>query len=539
MKKKLLCVALAAMLVIMLMPFAAAEGVSENPWWKKYDAPVGVQMTKLIYSDSADKYAKLGESVEDNRWIRLFKDELNIDITYKFVASAGDAYDTKNQMMMASGKIPDIFTVGLSDMFELQDAGMIWDMTEIYDEYLSPVSKSILEADGGGAHDSCLVDGRLYGMPFLTSVYDTWRYLSIRRDWMEALELPAPESIDDLMTIMEAFATKDPDGNGIDDTYAFYLDKDLWTQLEGFFWMYGSYPNAFIEKDGKLVYGALEPETKDALTALNKMYEAGWLDPEFTVKSFSQAKEAVTNGKVGCIMGYHWMPFDVSGPMHELYPDVEWDYYLWPTAEKGVPATVMGQDALDGVLVVNKDFEHPEIAAYMINLYCDYLYSDSPHYDYYYWDVESGELTYNIGPFEILDQNLNLSPYRDMQAVRNGEKTLDQLNSYSQYYYDMCETTWSWRTMWGPGEHTAGTVLEYLAEHPQYMMQNAYVGIPTETQQERGGTLSELRKTAFTKMITGVQDIETGFDQFVAEYLKAGGQRIDDEVNAWYEVNKK
>ena len=535
--KKILSLILAAVMLLGIVPLALAE--EEPTWWKKFDEPVEVEMTKVIFSDTADKYAKIGETVEDNRWTRLFKEELNIDITYKFVASAGDAYDTKHQLMMATGKIPDIFTVGLSDMFDLQDSGRLWDMTEIWDEYLSPTSKAILTADGGGAYDSCLIDGELYGIPFLTSVYDTWRYLSIRRDWMEALNLEEPKSIDDLLKIMEAFVTQDPDGNGIDDTYALYCDKDMFTQLEGFFWMFGAYPNAFIEKDGRLVYGAMEPEAKEALRTLNMMYEKGWIDPEFTVKSFNQAKEAVTNGKVGCIMGYHWMPFDVNGPMHEFFPEVEWDYYLWPSAEEGVPATVMSQSSLDGVLVVNKDFEHPEVAAYIINLYCELLYSENPTYEYWYWDTASGELTYNIGPFEILDQGINLNPYRDMKKVWAGEMTVEEMNPYSRYYYDMVNTDWAWNTMWGPGEHTAGVVLDFLVNNPEYIVQNAYTGMPTETQQDRGSVLGEIRKTAYIQMITGRIDIDEGFEKMVNDYMNAGGQDIEDEINEWYEENKK
>ena len=534
--KRLICLGMA---LIMILGLSAALADDAPRYWEKYSEPITVQMTKVIYSDSADKYEKLGESAEDNRWIRLFKDELNIDVTYKFIASAGDAFDTKTQMMMASHKYPDIWQVGLSAMFELQDAGLIWDMTDIYEEYLSPTTKMILEGDGGGGKRACMVDGRLYGLPLLTSVYDTWRYLSIRRDWMEKLNLEEPRSIDDLLHIMEAFVTLDPDGNGIDDTYALYVDKDLFTQLEGFFWMFGAYPNGFIEKNGRLVYGALEPEAKEALRTLAMMYKNHWIDQEFTVKSFTQAKEAVTNGKVGCIMGYHWMPFDVNGPMHELFPDVEWDYYLWPTANEGVPATVMGQSALDGILVVNSKFEHPEAVAYMVNLYCEYLYSENPHLEYYYWDVDSGELTYNIGPFEILDQNINLKPYLAMQAVRRGEAAYEDLDPYDKYYYDMCETEWSWKTMWGGGEHTAGVVLQFLTDHPQYIIQNAYVSVPTEGQQDYGDVLGSMRKQTYVKIITGQLDPDEGFDSFVKEYMARGGQQIEDEVNEWYESNFK
>lgn len=528
---------MALLILFSLAPWTLAAG--EEAWWVKQETPVDVQMTKVVYSDTAEAFAKIGQTVESNLWTDLFRDELNINVTYKFVASAGDGYDTKTQMMMASGKIPDIFPVGLSDMAELQESGMIWDMTEIYDKYLSPLSKSILEADGGAAKQSLMIGGSLWGIPQVNSVYDTLRYLCIRRDWMEKLGLEEPKSIEDLLAIMKAFVTDDPDGNGIDDTYATYVDKDMWTQLEGFFWMFGAYPNGFILKDGILQYGGTQPECKEALRTLQSMYADGWLDKEFVVKNFASAKEIVTNGKVGVIMGFHWMPFDVSGPMHDLYPDVEWDYYLWPGKDEGTPAAVMTQSALFNALVVNKKFQHPEIAAYMINLYLEKIYGETNEYDIYGTDLETGVLTYTLGPLKIITPNLNLDPYRDIMRVSRGEMTVEQLPSASLRYYDSVNSTWAARTMWGTGEHTAGTVLDFLASNPQYILQNMYQTVPTETQLERGGTLSEMRKTAYTQIITGKLDVDQGFDQFVKDYMQAGGQKIQDEVNAWYQANAK
>lgn len=530
-----LSILLTILTLLSLAPLAMAEDA--GAYWVKQDPPVDVEMTKMVYASSAEDYAKIGETAEENRWIDLFRDELGINITYKFVASAGDSYDTKSQMMMASGSLPDIFAVPLNDMAELQDSGLIWDMTEIYDEYLSPFSKSILEADGGSAMTSCKIDGSLWGILQINSAYDTLRYMYIRTDWMEALDLEDPKTVEDVLAIMEAFTKNDPDGNGVDDTYATYVDNGMWTQLEGFFWMFNAYPNGFILKDDILQYGGIQPEAKEALRALANMYATGQIDPEFYVKNFATAKEIVTNGRVGVVMGYHWLPLDVTGPMHDLFPDVEWNCYLWPTSDPEVPATVMTQSALFNVLVVNKDFEHPEIAAHMTNLYLEKVYGEQNEYDVYGTDPETGVLVYGIGPLKSITPNLNLDPYRDTMRVFRGELSADDLTGSSLRYYNSSQTEWAARTMWGTGEHTAGSVLEFLVSNPEYMMANQYTTVPTETQQERGSTLNEIRQTAYTRIITGQVDVDEGFDQFVADYMKAGGQRVQDEVNEWYQNN--
>jgi putative aldouronate transport system substrate-binding protein len=294
-------------------------------------------------------------------------------------------------------------------------------------------------------------------------------------------------------------------------------------------------------RDGKLQYGSVLPETKEALRAVQNMYKNGWLDQEFFVKDFTQAKEAVTNGKVGVVMGYHWLPLDVLNPMHEKFPDVEWDCYPWPTAAAGVPATVMMQSSLSSALVVSTEFAHPEVAVQMVNLYCEKLY-DPEKSDYNYWgdDFEKGvQGVGQLGPLYIIHPNLNLDPYRDIMKVYRGEMTVDQMNSASKHYYDAVNSIWAWNVMWGTGEHTTGTVLDFLVSNPQYMIQNAYVGTPTETQAERGGSLEEIRNTAFSQIMTGKLDVDAGFDKFVQDYMAAGGQDIEDEVNAWYQANQQ
>ena len=91
-----------------------------------------------------------------------------------------------------------------------------------------------------------------------------------------------------LQNIAEAFTTRDPDGNGKDDTYAMAVTKDLYSGAmgtEGFFAGYHSYPNMWMKTDdGTLAWGSVLPETKDALKALADMYAAGELDPEFGIK---------------------------------------------------------------------------------------------------------------------------------------------------------------------------------------------------------------------------------------------------------------
>lgn len=62
-------------------------------------------------------------------------------------------------------------------------------------------------------------DGRYYGVPTSAQA----NVLFVRKDWREKLGLPPPQTWAELLTLAQAFTTRDPDGNGKADTYGFAL----------------------------------------------------------------------------------------------------------------------------------------------------------------------------------------------------------------------------------------------------------------------------------------------------------------------------
>ncbi|MEU7721246.1 ABC transporter substrate-binding protein [Streptomyces tibetensis] len=58
-------------------------------------------------------------------------------------------------------------------------------------------------------------DGRHYGIPYSRQAMT----LFVRKDWREKLGLPQPKTWQDTLVLAKAFATRDPDGDGKEDTY--------------------------------------------------------------------------------------------------------------------------------------------------------------------------------------------------------------------------------------------------------------------------------------------------------------------------------
>jgi multiple sugar transport system substrate-binding protein len=62
-----------------------------------------------------------------------------------------------------------------------------------------------------------LPDGRLFAVPTSAQAH----VLFVRRDWREKLGLPPPRNWEELAALAKAFTERDPDGNGLADTYGF------------------------------------------------------------------------------------------------------------------------------------------------------------------------------------------------------------------------------------------------------------------------------------------------------------------------------
>ena len=61
--------------------------------------------------------------------------------------------------------------------------------------------------------------------------------------------------------------------------------------------------DTYIQKDGKVVFGPIEPGFKDFLTEMKKWYEEGLLDPNYLTSDKKARDAAVTTGQAGALWG--------------------------------------------------------------------------------------------------------------------------------------------------------------------------------------------------------------------------------------------
>lgn len=204
------------------------------------------------------------ESSTDNAWIDLYKD-YGIDLDIMYVVPGTEANDKLSQMIM-SGNYPDVFNVSLEDYVDYVKQGVIADITDYYDNYLSDASKDYLAYDGGDSVKRATIDGRIYGIPQMASSTDQVSVLWIRKDWLNNLGLEMPTTAEEVAEVARAFTFEDPDGNGQDDTYGFAVNgmdiTDACGGIAHVMNMFGAMPRQlrFMEENGVIIWAGQEEE---------------------------------------------------------------------------------------------------------------------------------------------------------------------------------------------------------------------------------------------------------------------------------------
>ena len=151
MKKKAFAILLAAATVIQPtgVAFASEDATAETSLaFEPYEEELNISLGRLASEHTVSSLYK-GDTLENNPYTRYIKDKLNITFT-DVIEADGDDYKKQIALATAAGELPDVFTVTDYDLLvDLVDSGLIYDMTDYYEEYASDYIKSIYDSYDG------------------------------------------------------------------------------------------------------------------------------------------------------------------------------------------------------------------------------------------------------------------------------------------------------------------------------------------------------------------------------------------------------
>jgi putative aldouronate transport system substrate-binding protein len=527
----------------------AVNTVNADPLGK-YDPPIEVSFVRNLSNVVENNVLGVlkGETLEDNRWSRAYKDQLGINIKYNWVVKGdvtSDQYLQKINVTLASGDLPDVIPVNATQLKQLADSDQIEDMTELYKKYATPLTKEVMSQEGTSPFDAATFDGKLMAIPQLEASIERAMFIWIRTDWLQKLGLQPPKTMADVLAISKAFTEQDPDGNGKKDTYGLAITKTLWggaMGLEGFMAGYNAHPNMWLEDaSGKLVYGGLQPEVKKALQALQSMTKNGEIDKEFGIKDGGKVSENIAAGQIGMEFGEQWNSIYPLQLNKNNNPNAQWQAFPI-VSETGNTPKVPLKFSTTRFFAVKKGAKHPEAVIKLFNLHLEKNWGKTAEFDKYYAPPEA-ESVWQLSPVTPYPAKKNVEAFRAIDAARKAGDTakltgeaktiqskLDSFASGSKEGFAL----WGWERIYGK-EGSMGVVDQY-DKNNQFLMEK-FVGSPTPTMVERKTTLDKLQTEVFVKIILG-QSIDE-FDKFVEDWNKLGGDKMTKEVNDWYASKKK
>lgn len=516
---------LTAMMMASAMVLTMASGVSAE------EGSDEERMTLQLWTSNRDAMEN-----EDAYYVKKIEDEFNVDIEMCYRNEGAGDYQEWLTLALSSDDAPDWFrdqAIGTAMLQSYADQGLVAELDPEMIKENMPNLMAYYEkySDIFGEDPLHLyeVDGSIYSIPDAFPPSAQFCLMAVRQDWLDAVGLEAPKTLDEFTEVLRAFTKNDPDGDGVDNTYGYVgiTGSPMWG-FSPIFGAFGITPDIWYAKeDGTITRGELEVEPmKAALTYIKGLIDEGLVDPDWMTMDFNDSQNKVVSSVDG-VVWQNWISIldKESGWYSALYQsDEDVSFYVTdgPVGENGDHG-VMQFNPLAGVglcFSVEMEDEPEKMAKYMQVF--DAIAGDPQWLEAEIWGVEGETFQYTEdGGREYI------GTYTDEDArTAYGIGTCYAFPSLEVYQYD---------------PETMDSIM-YSAE--TYKVRNETIGLcqgrwnilgsyPNAAFEAMGTEYPEYFNNAITEILMGQRPVEDYAD-IVQEWLDNGGQEAVDCAQELY-----
>lgn len=246
-----------------------------------------------LHNNAAKAVGNYGEI----EYYKRLEELTNVHIEFTHPA-AGQEKELFN-LMIASRELPDIVEGGWGNyggsIYKAYDDGLIVSLNSLLDEY-APHFRDFITADPEIEKLMRNDDGQILAFTQVRTVKTASQGPVVRKDWLDELGLPVPETLDDWHAMLTAFKEQKK------APIPFIGDKGF-IDNTAFLGAYGIGGTFYVE-NGEVRYGKLQPEYREYLKLINQWYEEGLIDPEFASNTTKTIDAKFTTDEVGSYFGY-------------------------------------------------------------------------------------------------------------------------------------------------------------------------------------------------------------------------------------------
>jgi putative aldouronate transport system substrate-binding protein len=286
-------------------------------------------------------------SAADSPFHRILADKLGVTIDWQFVPVGGDGNQLYNVMLASSDMTDVVFKGGvIKDASMLIEDGIFRDLTPYIREY-SPAYYAWLQTDT--AYDKTMKTdlGQYFGYGFFREAggwNDTYLGPLVRKDWLDAQNLPMPKTISDWDATLVAFK------ENYDAVFSFAMSRFESTGISGAFGAYGAFNySTYIDNNNKVQLSNAQPEWRDYMAKLNEWWSKGLLDQDFLTTDDTMARSNALNGKMGLSVSSMGQLSNWDNDAEEAGQGANWMGLQYPTGDDGTLSMVFGGNGIGTV----------------------------------------------------------------------------------------------------------------------------------------------------------------------------------------------
>ncbi|NHN32705.1 extracellular solute-binding protein [Paenibacillus agricola] len=280
-------------------------------------------------------------------WTEIQK-RTNTKMNIEWVPS-GD-YDTKMDLVLASGNIPDVIfatTTNRPTILKAFENGAFWDLAP----FLGDFSKypNLKKNSATNVFRYVTKNKKIMGMVRNRPYID--QGIKLRKDWLDKLNMKIPTTMDEYADTLIAMVEKDPDGNGKKDTFGYVHPGG--TGIPGnFLAAFGTMKPQFTSDNKGIIHSNLNSGYTDTVEYMRNLYARGGMPEEFATIKATQAQELFETGQAASYIRNIWRAWTFQQNIKKVQPNAE-VVIAAPKGPKGDAAVNFSLDTY-GALYISK-----------------------------------------------------------------------------------------------------------------------------------------------------------------------------------------
>ena len=494
----------------------------------------GTPKSKGEYTEDGRMIITIANSsaINDNTPVEQYLEEkYNVEIkTYGFSAN----YYDKLATMIASKEIPDVMFINdISNWEPLAKQGALASIDIETIKKAAPDHYNHINETNEKMWNLGKVNGELYAIPkTMGTEYNTVMWWN--KNWLDAVGITkVPETIEECEVAFDKIVNNDPDGNGKKDTYAISgIGGNYYRQFDWVFGAYGVMPEMWmLDEDGNVINGTVTPQAKEALTTLNEWYGKGYINPEFLTDNqntiatrFNKDGIAVTNTG---FMNYSELTPEGRINLAQESPEFaeKLTYGPLPSGPNGDRGDWLWGPLSNFVCFGNQlqdDTEKQEVILKILN------------------DLNYDEETALMAAYGIKGESYEY--YDEAQGKQSGIKQIDNYGVDTNKNAEMGIGFFNLLKCGSWADKSVSDLYrnpEFLKQQEDIASSNNYKDLLMRANLPStmiyAPTLQNLKIQAYSEFINGTRNLDD-WDNFVEEYMNAGGAVLQQEAQKYYET---